>query len=209
MNYLEQMGIMAVPLLACSSIALAIVVERILCFVRIHALPKTLIQQLITHPLPLETSLKQKLERHRLGRLFLELLQYRTLPNNEREQMLSLKVQELQEELTRLLPFLKMISAIAPLLGLLGTVLGMMEAFNAIAQTQGAVSPSLIAKGISQAMLTTAAGLMIAIPSFIAHAFFQMRANMLLQQITRQLNLMNQHWFSQRRLRKAPAKPKT
>jgi len=65
------------------------------------------------------------------------------------------------------------IATVAPLLGMLGTVLGMIQAFDAIATiTPGADPKTLIAVGISQALLTTAAGLTVAIPALIAHLFF-------------------------------------
>lgn len=66
------------------------------------------------------------------------------------------------------------IGAIAPLLGLLGTVLGIISSFLAI--TDGALQdPTLLAAGVSQALITTAAGMMVAIPSLVAYRFFQRR----------------------------------
>ena len=72
------------------------------------------------------------------------------------------------------------ISTICPLLGLLGTVLGMIRAFNSIATVDAMGRPELLAAGISQALLTTAAGLTVAIPALIAYLFFIGRVDKLI-----------------------------
>jgi len=69
------------------------------------------------------------------------------------------------------------IAAIAPLVGLLGTVLGMFQAFGGIASDVSAgAKPVVLAQGVSQAIVTTIFGLAVAIPSLVAHAFFRRRA---------------------------------
>ena len=69
------------------------------------------------------------------------------------------------------------IAAIAPLVGLLGTVLGMFQAFGGIATDVAAgAKPVVLAQGVSQAIVTTIFGLAVAIPSLLAHAFFRRRA---------------------------------
>lgn len=71
------------------------------------------------------------------------------------------------------LSYLGDVAAISPMVGLLGTVLGMIQAFNVIAFQTGAVKPILLASGISKAMVTTAAGLIIAIPSMLFYTYFR------------------------------------
>ncbi len=71
------------------------------------------------------------------------------------------------------LSYLGDIAAIAPMVGLLGTVLGMIQAFNVIAFQTGAVKPILLASGISKAMITTATGLIVAIPAMIFYSYFR------------------------------------
>jgi len=73
------------------------------------------------------------------------------------------------------LSYLADVAAISPMVGLLGTVLGMIQAFNVIAFQAGAVKPILLASGISKAMVTTATGLIIAIPAMIFYSFFRGR----------------------------------
>jgi biopolymer transport protein ExbB len=68
---------------------------------------------------------------------------------------------------------LGVIGAIAPMLGLLGTVLGMIESFNQIAATGGTARPDQLAGGIGKALVTTLMGLIVAIPSMIAFSFFR------------------------------------
>ncbi len=67
------------------------------------------------------------------------------------------------------LRLIELISRIAPLMGLLGTVLGMVNAFQQVAQSNSAVDPSMLAGGIWEALITTAAGLTVAIPAMIIH----------------------------------------
>lgn len=73
------------------------------------------------------------------------------------------------------LPILETIGKIAPLLGLLGTITGMLTAFNVIALKPGGARPDELAGGISQALITTVAGLSIAIPVVTAYSFFRSR----------------------------------
>ena len=75
------------------------------------------------------------------------------------------------------------ISTITPLLGLLGTVIGMIRAFNAIVTTGAMGKPELLAAGISQALITTAAGLCVAIPALIAYLYFTSRVDRLLMEM--------------------------
>lgn len=79
-------------------------------------------------------------------------------------------------ELTNLwqnINYLSDIVAIAPLLGLLGTVLGMIQAFRAVPLQSASVKTTLLAAGISKAMVTTASGLVVAIPTLIAYSYFR------------------------------------
>ncbi|MCB9898888.1 MAG: MotA/TolQ/ExbB proton channel family protein [Planctomycetes bacterium] len=76
---------------------------------------------------------------------------------------------------------LVVVSMIAPLLGLLGTVWGMIEAFSNIALSEGLGKPEMLASGISQALVTTAAGLVVAIPTQAAYYYFKSRIDRFVQ----------------------------
>jgi biopolymer transport protein ExbB len=88
-------------------------------------------------------------------------------------------------ELERHLNALGTIAAISPFLGLLGTVLGMIQMFSGLG-TQGIGDPAIIASGIGQALITTAAGLGVAIPSLMFYRYFRGRANTLLLDMERE-----------------------
>jgi len=77
------------------------------------------------------------------------------------------------KRLNKNLHVLELIGRLAPLMGLLGTVMGMMEAFRQVAASKGAVDPSLLAGGIWEALITTVAGLFVAIPAMVLHHFFE------------------------------------
>src|SRR5690606_20569184 len=79
-------------------------------------------------------------------------------------------------ELERFLNVLGTIAAVAPLIGLLGTVVGMIQVFTAI-MLEGTGNAGVLAGGISQALITTAAGLSVAIPALMAHRYFQRRVD--------------------------------
>jgi len=78
-------------------------------------------------------------------------------------------------EMERYLNTLGTIALISPLLGLLGTVIGIIDVFQAITAYSGAgaVAPELLAGGIAKALITTAAGIMVAVPAFIFHRYFR------------------------------------
>ncbi|MDX1480952.1 MAG: MotA/TolQ/ExbB proton channel family protein [Woeseiaceae bacterium] len=81
-------------------------------------------------------------------------------------------------ELERYLDTLGTVAAISPLLGLLGTVIGMVKVFTAIT-TQGVGNPAVLAGGIAEALITTAAGLTVAIPSLIGYRYYRNRVDTL------------------------------
>lgn len=100
------------------------------------------------------------------------------------------------------------VATVCPLLGLLGTVCGMMKAFNAIAGSDAMGRPELLARGISEALLSTAAGLFVAIPALIFYLYFVGRVDSLVMEIDhhgqRLVNLISAE-SSQRRTRKKAA----
>ncbi|ANT65514.1 MULTISPECIES: MotA/TolQ/ExbB proton channel family protein [Prosthecochloris] len=83
------------------------------------------------------------------------------------------------KRLNRNLHLIELISRTAPLVGLLGTVLGMVDAFRNVAGSGGQADPAILAGGIWEALLTTAAGLSVALPAMILHHFLEEKANSL------------------------------
>ena len=77
------------------------------------------------------------------------------------------------EKSQKLMPTLEIIAQVSPLIGLLGTVIGMIDSFNELELGGSLVDPSILAGGIWTALLTTAMGLIVAIPALICHYFFE------------------------------------
>jgi len=102
-------------------------------------------------------------------------LRSRHLPLEEREQIVSVSGNRELHRLERGMRGLAVIARIAPLLGLLGTVMGLVQAFLAVSTMQGPPDPSVLASGIWQALLTTVAGLVVAIPAILSHEWLQSR----------------------------------
>lgn len=95
-------------------------------------------------------------------------------------------VEEAGEDLTgrlyRRTEFLNLSSSVSPMLGLLGTVIGMIEAFTTIASRQGMATPQELAGGIGDALITTLLGLIVAIPSMVALSYFRTRIDSLVSE---------------------------
>ncbi|KQQ32944.1 hypothetical protein ASF61_12685 [Duganella sp. Leaf126] len=90
---------------------------------------------------------------------------------------------------------LAIVATVAPIVGLLGTVLGMIEAFRVIAYANGMGNPALLAGGISQALVNTAAGLAVALPALGMHHFLKHRMATLGLRLEKQINALLNAWF--------------
>ncbi|MDT8272207.1 MAG: MotA/TolQ/ExbB proton channel family protein [Desulfomonilia bacterium] len=88
-------------------------------------------------------------------------------------ELISFKIEDKIEQLSSSITFLRLASTISPLLGLLGTVLGMIQAFREVSEMGGAVKPAALASGIWVALLTTAEGLIVAITAFFMYHYLQ------------------------------------
>ncbi|EEB84431.1 MotA/TolQ/ExbB proton channel family protein [Roseobacter sp. GAI101] len=107
------------------------------------------------------------------ARFVAEVFAARRLPDAlAREEVMRIAARVLSQLRSGLRP-LELIVTIAPLIGLLGTVLGMIEAFQALETTGGQADPSVLAGGIWEALLTTAAGMGVAIPAAVALSWFE------------------------------------
>ena len=106
-------------------------------------------------------------------------IKYKNLQRDNLESKIEEKATEVKYGLERNLTMLGTIATISPLLGLLGTVVGMITAFTGLTETAGA-NPDLLASGISQALITTAFGLFIAVPGLVMHKYFEQKITYLL-----------------------------
>jgi biopolymer transport protein ExbB len=91
---------------------------------------------------------------------------------------------------------LAVIATVAPIVGLLGTVIGMIESFHVIAYAQGMGNPALLAGGISKALINTASGLSVALPALALHHFFKHRCVMYSLLLEQTINQRINEWFT-------------
>ncbi len=168
-------------LILVSIAGLAIVIERSLSLQIRRLAPPELTNQVIQmvraqadHPEAIEKLRKSS----PLGQILAALLSHRHLPANERRVVVEDTGRDVAFQLERYLPALATVATIAPLLGLFGTVIGMIEIFAAY-KPDGS-DPTELARGISIALYNTGFGILIAIPAVIAHRHFKTRVQALL-----------------------------
>ncbi|WP_086481142.1 MotA/TolQ/ExbB proton channel family protein [Oceanospirillum sanctuarii] len=165
------------PILASSVAAAAIILERFWVLRRARIAPVSLRQQVVRQALsaPMTSTQLYELEQGSpLGFLFAAGLRNLEFSREVMKESIEEAAAAVVHELERFLSLLGSIAAITPLLGLLGTVLGMIDVF-AVIMEQGAGKAPALAGGISQALVTTAAGLSVAIPAVLFHRFFERR----------------------------------
>lgn len=174
-EFLVRLGPLAYPLLFCSVATLALLLERLLAFAFLPRLPAGVVERLEQAALSGQRHVMEE-ETARLHRAlqpgFALLFSLCNQDRGLREDALRLWLRSFTRPLRRSLGLLMLLVTVSPLLGLLGTILGMVDAFQSLAAHDGPVHPSLLAGGIQEAMFTTAAGLVIAIPALLgAHLF--------------------------------------
>ena len=171
-------GPVMIPIILLSVLALGLIVERAVAFLRAREpradlLPwvlgelgkgrgTVLAEELAGSPSPEAAVLREG------------VLARSTAPE-ERELRMQARAQKELAGLERFLPWLSSLASIETLLGLLGTVTGMIRSFHMIASTEGAAKPSQLATGIYEALVTTAEGLIVAIPAMFFVSYFRTR----------------------------------
>ncbi len=163
----ENLGALALPLLLCSLLTLMILIERaaVLC--------ATIFAGGLKHQ----------------GAQLLQ--QYAHSNKNLREEILAIWMYEQQRRLSSGLRLLQIIAMLAPLLGLLGTVLGLIQVFDTLSTVRGSVEVAMLAEGLGMAMKTTAAGLIIAVPALLGAHGFNLWIDKLIATSTQLLNISN------------------
>jgi len=167
-------GLLMWPLLLCSIISLAIIAERFWSLQSKRIAPRNLVTWVWQwqNAGELDAARIQQLRNSSpLGRILAAGLVNRRHNREVMKESIEEVGRHVVHELERFLNTLGTIAAISPLLGLLGTVIGMIKVFTVIT-TKGVGDPSVLADGISMALLTTAAGLTVAIPSLMFHRYF-------------------------------------
>jgi len=181
-EFVKAGGLLMWPIIICSILAMAITFNRFRAFRRRKVVPEHLLSQILqlhkAHKLDqphIELVRKNSL----LGRVLAAGLDNLAHSRDVMKEAIEEEGRQVAHQLERHLNTLGTIASISPLLGLLGTVIGMIKVFTAITSAGGG-NPAVLADGISQALITTAAGLSVAIPSIIFHRVLTGRVDELL-----------------------------
>lgn len=173
LELVEAGGWLMGPIILCSVIAMAIIVERLWAYRERRVIPGKLVAQIWQlHQRGQLTAAHIASVRagSPLGRILAAGLVNRAHSRETMKEAIEEEGRQVVHELERYLNTLGTVAAISPLLGLLGTVFGMIKVFAAISSA-GVGDPGVLAGGISQALITTAAGLSVAIPALIFHRY--------------------------------------
>ncbi len=168
-------GWLMLPIIICSVISAAIIIERLWVLQPRRVLPKNLTRQVwewvsknqLTH-----THIQSLHQGSPLGEILAAGLVNRHRERDVIKESIEDAGRQVVHDLERFLNSLGTIASISPLLGLLGTVIGMVKVFAAIT-THGVGDPTVLAGGISEALITTAAGLTVAIPALIGYRYLR------------------------------------
>jgi biopolymer transport protein ExbB len=190
-DFVVKGGPMMIPIAICSLAALTVIVERLVSLRGRRVIPPGFLSGLKNILDNDEGDSKQALDYcRRDGSPVAEVLAAGIKRLGEPVELLERHIQEAGErevlKLRKYLRILVVVAAVAPLMGLLGTIFGMINAFQTVAVSAEALGKTeLLAKGIYEAMITTAAGLMVTIPVLIAYHWFSARVERLVGEIDR------------------------
>ncbi len=192
-----QFGLMTWPLIICSALTVMIIAERLFqVFISLGVGQRAIRQQLAgldpTQSKDIE-SLAEELSGQRplLYRGVAMLLAHHSFSKSLREDAAGIWLQDKRHQLHSGLRLLTLIGVISPLIGLLGTVLGLIEMFKGIAVSSGNITPNDLADGLGLAMRTTAAGLIIALPAISGAQLIGLWADRVIAKLEHTLNYVN------------------
>ncbi len=172
LKFFASGGFFMWPLALCSVVSLAIIIERAFFLRRPRVLPPQVAEAVDNLPPQGGVEIVWNVVRHDesiLGELIRTCLDHLRWPKSENVEAVQSKARHEGIRLERYLVILEIIVGIAPLLGLLGTVSGLVTVFDSI---RGSEDTSGVARGIAEALNTTVAGLVIAIPSLVFHSYY-------------------------------------
>ncbi len=190
--FLARGGLMMYPLLLCSILGLAIVIEKTLSLRRKNVIIPEVINLLdnIRGPddVGLALSMCEKYDGS-FANIIRVGLENRELPKDEIKEALNDQGRQEVHTLERGLVMLETIAAISPLLGLLGTVIGILKVFNVIS-IMGVGQASALSGGISEALISTIVGLSIGIPAVVVYNYFSNKAEGLVLEIEKYSSIL-------------------
>lgn len=172
-------GWLMVPIIACSIVALGIILERMWALQKKRVIPKHLVAQ-VWHWEKNQQLDRERIQTIRAGSPLGRVLAAGIAARDKEREVMRENIEEtgrhVVHELERYLNTLGTIAAITPLLGLLGTVIGMIKVFANLT-THGVGNIPSLAGGISEALITTAAGLVVAIPTLMFYRYYRGRVD--------------------------------
>ncbi|CCK82117.1 MULTISPECIES: MotA/TolQ/ExbB proton channel family protein [Desulfobacula] len=181
LDFLSKGGMLVIPIIFCSVIVLAIFFERIIRYAVNRNRGKNIEHQ-VTQLMKLgdtdQALAVSKKSRSPMGRVLEKAIDARDMESDVLESVIANATENEVRGLSSYLQALATIGNIAPLLGLLGTIIGMIKAFMVIQQMGGKVNAAVLAGGIWEAMLTTALGLAVALPTMVAHSYLIAKVDM-------------------------------
>ncbi len=189
-NQLIAGGWLMIPLGICSLIVLSLSLERSLALRRSRVIPRPFVRRFTECVEDGQLSFEEANEicdefDCPVAEVFQAAIKRWGRPMLEIEQAVMDAGDRVADGLKRFLRVFQAISNVAPLLGLLGTVLGMIESFDAMGAAAAGGNPESLAAGISTALITTAGGLFVAIPAYLAYVYFGSKSDQYLNDIDR------------------------
>ena len=170
-SYIEKGGLIFSILLVMSAIGLTIIIYK---FFELYLFKKNdfkKINYLINDSISI-TQFEKNLEHLKDNNFLKEIVNIIKKKTDTQYDQILILIEKETEKLNRFMPTLEIIGQVSPLIGLLGTVIGMIDSFNELELGGSLVDPSVLAGGIWTALLTTAMGLIVAIPALISHYFY-------------------------------------
>ena len=189
-------GWLMLPLILCSIFTVAISLERFIRLRRSAVLPSALMSS-SSHSVDqviVQLQQNQALQTSPLGRILKAGIENQSMGEQFAKAQMEVTASQEIGYLERNINFLGTMSAVAPLLGLLGTVVGIIESFLVI-DIGSSSSPTLMIPGISKALITTAVGMLIAIPALMAYRYFQRLVHEYIAELEQQAPLFHAALF--------------
>jgi biopolymer transport protein ExbB len=181
-GFFSKGGVFMWPLLACSIVSLTTIILRVLALREKHVLPLTIeneMERLVPGTSPERLARMVNHDSSSLARILRVALAHLRWPRSENVEVVQTRARHEMVRLERGLVVLEVIVGIAPLIGLIGTVSGLIHVFASLGLSAGAADAKRIALGISEALSTTIFGLGIAVPSLVAFVYFSKKVEVL------------------------------
>ena len=197
-DYLDKGGLVFLILLLFSTISISIILLKVFQFIYFNSIKVNDLDKQIRQSNNLNDMESFFSQSNNSNHPLIMILQKSTnifknnsLNDEQKSSEIKLEVIQRLKKIESLLPTLDIIAQVSPLLGLLGTVIGMISSFNQLELGGSLVDPSVLAGGIWTALLTTAIGLIVAIPALISHHYFEKKITVIQHNINSLLILLN------------------